>query len=333
MRRFGVAEQRARGVHREVPVTGLLLAEEPASVDAVLVGELLRLRGREAADVSLAPLALEPLGRGVGPDDPADLVQVVLEAEGLERLLVVLPLRVPHHQSRATRVPLAEVIRARGDDRGLDALRRDGRVRRHSREELHRHPRQEVTRRLLENDAERAGVDRLVARDVIEERRRRRLHRGSESAGESPGEVRGRHGLTVVEPEALLDPERVGAAVAAHGRHALRRHRREPGAGRALLVRVVHQPEVRGGHHVPRVAEVREAGIDVVEVGTARDGERSSDPLRRSLRATRGGPCKQCGREQRSPDRRHGDRSPDASCHLSPFRVHPAETGSAPWCA
>ena len=48
-----------------------------------------------------------------------------------------------------------------------------------------------------------------------------------------------------------------------------RRHPGETVVGRALRLRVVQEREVRRAHHVPRVAEVGETRIDVVEVAPA----------------------------------------------------------------
>ena len=149
-----VLEDAARRVHREVPVADLRLDVELALVDAVLVGELLRLCRREAAQVGLATLTHEPLRRGVRAGDPADLIDVGREAERLERLLVVLPVRVADRKSGALDVPLLEVVRACRDDRRLDALRREREVDRHGGEEHHRHPGHEVRSDVLQGDRE-----------------------------------------------------------------------------------------------------------------------------------------------------------------------------------
>ena len=251
-----------------------------------------------------------------------DAVDVVLEAERLPRLLVVLPLRVPHGESGRLLVPLLDDVRA-GRDEALVDLGVERVARRHGREERHRDARDEVGRNPLQVDDQRAGVRRRHARDVVEERRRRRLQLRVLRPVERPLEARGRHRLTVRELEALLDRDRVPLAVVRDSRHALRRHRRDPLARGPGDVRIPVHAQLRRTHPVPRVREVGERRIEVIEVTGVQDPERAS-LLRCRLarrRRPRGATRRRSGDEQAGSHDGHHGRKPDTSLHVAPFGV------------
>ena len=224
-----VAEQRLLVVHVDAPHEQVLVDLEARLVDAVLVGELLRLSGREAADVGLVALALQAMRRQVAADAaPRDAVDVVREAERLPRLLAVVPARVAHGQGG--RASCSTPGRSTGRPRWIGPLSTSverGRV-------------STAEKNGIEMRATKSGATRLsVITSVwlplvltLETSSRNDAPatgaRCSSRAVERPLEARGVHRRPVREQEALLDRDRVGLAAVRDTRQTGRRHRRDP---------------------------------------------------------------------------------------------------------
>ena len=262
-------------------------------------------------------------------------VDVRRPLERLPRLLRVVPVRVPHGERRPALHPFLHVVRARRDQRRVHAL---GDVRQADRdrgEELHRHPREEVRRDLRQ----------LHGQGVALRRRRRRpwcalpsstalaptMSSMNEAAGdcifgiEGPverlGEVRRGHVRAVRELEAGLDPEGVGLAVLRRPSADRRRPRGAGGCPPRLPCPGSRAGGARSCCPLPRVAEVRELRIDVVEVRARVVPERPAPSL--GLAAGGGSAAGGTGKRRRyqeaDPDCRERGREPESVLHVTPF--------------
>ena len=235
-------------VQVDAPDQEVLVDHEAALVDAVLVGELLGLSGREAARVGLVVLALQAMRRQVAADAAErDAVDVVLEAERLQRLLVVLPVRVPHGQRGRLLVPLLEEY-GPAETEALVDLGVERVARGHGREERHR-------------DAAAGSPGATFFRLMTSVRAFARPTLATSSRNDDAGDcsfaffARSNARLkfadvtaAVRELEALLDGDRVALAAVRDPRQALRRHRREPLARGPGDVRVAVHAQLRRAH-------------------------------------------------------------------------------------
>jgi hypothetical protein len=313
-----VAEEPARRVHRDEVRDRHRADLVLAPVDAVLPGEV-GVRSRVDALGAVVRLA--------GPD-PEHLrrqgdVRIELERVDVRRTrreLVPLVERVPLQHEPRVRLPGGHVVRARGDERRLRALRLDPDRGRDRLEERHREPGEDVGRRLRQRDPEPVAAVRdddargvaglavehgLRPDDVGHERSGRRLLLGVQRAVDRPGE-RGRgDGLPVGEAEAAAEREGVGAPVRRDAREARGDLGDEPGPGRALGVGEAHEVRAGRAHDLPRVGVVRERRVDEVDVRREHAAKGAALP---DGRRPDGLCCEERG--QRARHERPEDRSP-----------------------